>query len=107
MAAWARWPLLTYWICRVTSDPKAPAAAPTFWEIAFSPMVRNRALKIASIVGCVLAAINHGDKILAMDVDLRTLVKIAMTFLVPYAVSTYSAVQAVREKMALAAQTAG
>jgi len=59
------------------------------------PVVR-RAAKVALVVGLILAAINHGDRILGGEVDLATLVKIILTFAVPYGVSTYSSVQALR-----------
>ena len=60
-------------------------------------MVR-RATRVALIVGIILAAINHGDRLLQGDIDLNAALKIALTFCVPYAVSTYSAVAAIREK---------
>ncbi|MEM6824575.1 MAG: nitrate/nitrite transporter NrtS [Pseudomonadota bacterium] len=58
-----------------------------------------RALRIASVVGVVLAVLNHGDRILSGTADLSILMKIALTFLVPYCVSTYSSVLAVRERL--------
>jgi hypothetical protein len=53
-----------------------------------------RACKYAVVVGAVLIAINHGDALLAGDVDARRLLKIGLTVLVPYAVSTLSSVGA-------------
>lgn len=61
--------------------------------------VRIRAFRIALIVGCVLALINHGDRLLAMDLDTASGLKICLTFCVPYCVSTYSSVQAVRDRL--------
>lgn len=57
----------------------------------------RRALRIALIVGVVLAAINHGGRILHLDIDLSTAIRIAVTFCVPYVVSTYSSVLSIRE----------
>ena len=59
-----------------------------------APVVR-RAVASALVVGPLLVAINHGDAILAGDVSAGRLFKIALTLLVPYAVSTFSSVQAV------------
>jgi hypothetical protein len=53
-----------------------------------------RECKYAVVVGAVLIAINHGDALLAGDVDARRLLKIGLTVLVPYAVSTLSSVGA-------------
>ncbi|MEM6939345.1 MAG: nitrate/nitrite transporter NrtS [Pseudomonadota bacterium] len=70
-----------------------------FFEIARQPSVRQRALRIATVVGAVLALLNHGDRILTGSGDVTTWLKIALTFLVPYCVSTYSSVLAVRERL--------
>ena len=53
-----------------------------------------RACKFAVVVGAVLIAINHGDALLAGELDPRRLFKIGLTVLVPYAVSTLSSVGA-------------
>jgi hypothetical protein len=53
-----------------------------------------RACKYAVVVGAVLITINHGDALLAGDVDARRLWKIGLTVLVPYVVSTLSSVGA-------------
>lgn len=71
--------------------------SPGFRAIAFSPSVMRRAVRVASVVGCVLAAINHGDRFVDGTLDLPALARIALTFVVPYCVSTYSSVLAVRE----------
>jgi hypothetical protein len=71
--------------------------------LAASRSVVTRALKIALVVGTILGAINHGDKLLLMLLDPMSmalsagdLVKIVVTYLVPYSVSTYSSVQTIR-----------
>ena len=68
-----------------------------FWQIARSRPVVTRAFRVAIVVGIVLAAINHGDKIIHGDLDIESFLKILLTFCVPYSVSTYSSVLAVRE----------
>ena len=57
-----------------------------------------RGLKIALIVGSALAVINHGDRLLSGDVDAVVAGKILLTYFVPYMVSTWSSVQAVRKQ---------
>lgn len=62
-----------------------------FWSIAFSRAVVARAVRVAVIVGFILVAINHGDALMAGDIDGVRLAKILLTFFVPYCVSAYSA----------------
>jgi hypothetical protein len=61
------------------------------------PVVR-RAVACALIVGPILIAINHGDAIVNGDISAGRLLKIALTVLVPYGVSTFSSVQARRAR---------
>ncbi|MGJ8611350.1 MAG: nitrate/nitrite transporter NrtS [Yoonia sp.] len=68
-----------------------------FWRIACSKPVVKRAARIALIVGTILAFINHGDRLMHMDFDFGMMARIVLTFCVPYAVSTYSSVLALRE----------
>ena len=53
-----------------------------------------RALRIALVVGTILAAINPGDAILGASMTTSAWIKVLMTFCVPYGVSWYSAVKA-------------
>ena len=62
--------------------------------VAREAAVVRRALKFAVVVGAILITINHGDAILAGDLDRRRLLKMALTVLVPYTVSTLSSVGA-------------
>ncbi len=78
----------------MTNDPNA-----SFFSIAREPSVVRRAVQIASIVGVVLAVINHGDRLASGNFDRVTILKIGLTFLVPYCVSTYSSVLAIRERL--------
>jgi hypothetical protein len=66
-----------------------------FFSLAFSSQVLPRAAKVAFLVGTVLAFINHGDKILTMSLSGLDLFRILCTYLVPYGVSTWSAVRAI------------
>jgi len=66
-------------------------------RVAFQPSVVRRGLRYAIVVGSVLISINHGDAILHGDVDGSRLRRIALTVVVPYLVSTFSSVGAIRE----------
>ena len=57
-----------------------------------------RAFKMASIVGIVLAIINHGDHILLGTMTYNNWIKILFTFCVPFCVSTISSVLAIRRE---------
>jgi len=54
------------------------------------------ALKMSFIVGSILALINHGDAIFEGTITRENVCQIVLTFLVPYAVSTYSSVKAMQ-----------
>lgn len=72
---------------------------PTIWQIATDRSVAMRALRIALIVGVVIALINHGDRMMTGGMNTIAWLKCALTFLVPYSVSTYSSVMAVRDRL--------
>lgn len=72
----------------------------TWLEVACSRPVVMRALGYLVVVGAILIAINHGDAILAGDIDRARTIKIFLTPLVPYMVSTMSSVAAKREAAA-------
>lgn len=57
------------------------------------PPVRDRAVRVALVVGAVLFAINQLDVVLRGEVTPVVAAKILLTFAVPYTVSTYSALQ--------------
>lgn len=69
-------------------------------RLAMSPSVVRRAAAVAAVVGTVLVFINHGDALLRGDLSSSRILRIAMTMLVPYCVSTYSSVCALRERLA-------
>jgi len=66
-------------------------------RLAVSAPVVRRALKYAVVVGAILIAINHWDALLEGDVTGGRLAKMALTVCVPYLVSTFSSVGAMRE----------
>ena len=68
------------------------------FEIVTRSDVILRALKMASIVGIVLAIINHGDHILLGTMTVTNWIKVIITFCVPFCVSTISSVLAIRRE---------
>jgi hypothetical protein len=69
----------------------------TSWlKIARRRDVVLRGLRVGAIVGTILIAINQGDLLLAGDLPLDMLWKIPLTYCVPYWVSTYASVVAIR-----------
>ena len=64
---------------------------------ATNPAIVKRALKVSAIVGTVLCAINHGDAMLAGEMTSKRWIQCALTYLVPYLVSTYSSLAALRD----------
>ena len=67
-------------------------------RLATSRSVVRRALAVAGVVGSILAAINHGPALLRGDVTWERVLQMALTPLVPYCVSTFSSVNAIRER---------
>jgi hypothetical protein len=68
-----------------------------WFRTAWLPSVRRRALRVALLVGTLLVLINHVDRILAADLDGVWALKVVLTYTVPYAVSTYASVGAIRD----------
>ncbi len=58
----------------------------------------RRAAIMAAIVGCMIAVINHGNHIWAGTMSPVGWIKVGVTFLVPYTVSTISSVLALQEQ---------
>ena len=63
--------------------------------IALRLEIRERSLKVGLIVGPILMAINQSNLILQGAINLEVLIKIVLTYCVPYCVSTYGAVEAI------------
>lgn len=68
-----------------------------FIQIVCELVVVRRAIKYAIVVGFVLVSINYGDAILKVDVGLKEFIKICLTLIVPYLVSTFSSVAVICE----------
>jgi hypothetical protein len=63
----------------------------------FRPDTVKRALGVAAVVGPILTLINQPEAVLGLDFGPWVLTKIALTFLVPYCVSSYSSVRALAQ----------
>ena len=70
-----------------------------FLALALRPEVILTACKVALLVGTILALINHGPALLDGQSSPARLLQIALTYLVPYCVSTYSAVRALQRQL--------
>jgi len=69
---------------------------PGWFALATHPTVVRRALGYAVVVGAILIVINHNDAIMRGDLPPGRLLRMGLTVLVPYAVSTLSSVGATR-----------
>ena len=67
-----------------------------FFILVRSPQVVVRAIKVALIVGTALTLINQGDRLIAGMAP--GWIKMALTYLIPYCVSTHGAVTAMRDR---------
>ena len=68
-----------------------------FFSHFFDKRSVRRALKVALVVGPVLAFINHFDLCLGSDITTERIVKIVVTFIVPFCVSGYSSATTMME----------
>ena len=76
-----------------------PVERDSSWlEIAARPEVVGRSLKVALLVGTILAVINHGNVLLMQPLPSDLFWKIPLTYLVPFSVSTYASVDAVKDR---------
>jgi hypothetical protein len=73
-----------------------PRPATGWLALATSRSVVRRALAMAALIGALLITINHGDALVRGELDGGRALKMALTLLVPYCVSTYSSVSALR-----------
>ena len=62
--------------------------------IAFARTTVHRSLRIAAVVGSILVSINYGDRFLAGTIGRVEIIKISLTYCVPYCVATYAAASA-------------
>jgi hypothetical protein len=66
--------------------------------LAIARSVVTRASWTALVVGSLLILINYGELIFMGNLHDIPLLKVALTYCVPYGVSTFSAVEAMRSK---------
>ncbi|MFT7004234.1 MAG: hypothetical protein ACJAWW_001591 [Sulfurimonas sp.] len=62
-----------------------------YCEVAISSNVVKRALKVSFIVGTILNLINQSEAIISLDLENINLIKVLLTYFVPYSVTTYTA----------------
>lgn len=65
-------------------------------RLAVAGGTQRRAVRVAVVVGILLTLINQGDRLLAGESV--SLVKVVLTFIVPWAVSTWTSVQLLAER---------
>ena len=70
-----------------------------WFRLASGRTMVRRACLYAIGVGALLIAINHGDAILRGDVSVARVWRMVLTVMVPYSVSTASAVSALQDQM--------
>ena len=63
---------------------------PSYWKMAICDGTPRKAFFTALIVGTILVAINHGDLLATGTVP--PLAKVALTYCVPYCVTTWGAI---------------
>jgi|SRR5438876_947746 len=80
---------------RFASDAKDAGMRCRAHALVYRP-VCGRAITVALVVGTILVAINQGDVIVSADLTALVVAKIGLTYLVPFSVSTYSALAANR-----------
>jgi hypothetical protein len=73
----------------MSSDPMQDKYDTRFFKIAFKDGTPKKAFYTACVVGTILATINHGDTIIASDPP--PVVKILLTYCVPFCVTTWGA----------------
>jgi hypothetical protein len=77
---------------RFTGAGAVPALRCWRHAVFYGPVFR-RALQVAAVVGTALFLINQLDVVLSGKVTPLVILKIALTYLVPFLVSTYSALE--------------
>lgn len=66
-----------------------------FWQYVIEKKTRKRAVKVASVVGTILVLINQWQAVFGEDK--LDLIKLMLTYMVPYCVSSYSTARALLE----------
>ena len=70
----------------------------TFLEAATQKPIVMKSLKVSAIVGTILVLINYSNKLFPLDLVPSDWIRMAMTYCVPYCVSTYSAATTLLER---------
>lgn len=78
--------------CRFAAAGHRPALRCHWHALVYGP-VFHRSLWVAMVVGTILFLINQADVVMGGHLTLPVAVKIVLTYLVPFFVSTYSALQ--------------
>lgn len=65
-------------------------------ELIFAGDVQTSAISTSLVVGSLLALINHGSNIMAGALNYGTVLKILLTYAVPYSVALYASVSAMK-----------
>ena len=79
------------------NEPEGPGdARKPLLEAWFEGPTLRRGLRVSAVVGTALLAINQGEALLEGEFPAPW--KVLLTYLVPYAVSTWSSVAALRER---------
>ena len=66
--------------------------------MVFTGTVVRRSLKVGLVVGTILALINYTDRVISGAMSTVDWLKVALTYLVPYSVSTYASVAEMRSR---------
>ncbi len=66
-------------------------------QIAFQRHIYQRALKTSLFIGTLLAIINQAGHIIDYGFTLEICIKVILTYMVPYCVSTYASVETIRD----------
>ena len=72
-----------------------------WFRLACSPSIVRRSMRYAIGIGTLLVLINHGDAILRRELPIGRMLRMALTVMVPYCVSTASSVSVLRERSRL------
>jgi len=67
-----------------------------YLSIAFSREIYTTSIKVSLLVGTLLVLINHSTAVFNASLTTENMLQIVLTYLVPYCVSTYSAVKVLR-----------
>jgi hypothetical protein len=65
----------------------------SFWYHARNPEILKTSAKTALLVGTIYALINYFESIFAMSLNSTQIIKIVVSYFVPFSVATYAAVR--------------